>query len=97
MTMTKLSLSPTRRGFLATSATALVATSLTASSFNLHSATVASAAEDSSIRPLHVNVPQADLDDLRRRVLATRWPAKETVNDQSQGVQRAKLQELVKY
>jgi len=97
MIMTKLFLSPTRRGFLATSATALVATSLAASSFSLLSATSASATGDSSIRPFHVNIPQADLDDLRRRVLSTRWPAKETVKDQSQGVQRAKLQELVNY
>src|ERR1700730_19363347 len=49
------------------------------------------------IRPFRVNVPHADLDDLRRRVLATRWPAKENVADQSQGVQLAKLQRLVRY
>jgi hypothetical protein len=50
-----------------------------------------------AIRPFRVNVPHADLDDLRRRVLATRWPANETVADQSQGVQLAKLQRLVRY
>src|SRR4030081_933265 len=50
-----------------------------------------------AIRPFRVNVPHADVDDLRRRVLATRWPAKETVADQSQGVQLAKLQRLVRY
>src|SRR5260370_35972644 len=50
-----------------------------------------------ALRPFRVNVPHADLDDLRRRVLATRWPAKETVADQSQGVQLAKLQRLVRY
>ena len=55
------------------------------------------AAKDDSIRPFSVNVPDAALDDLRRRVLATRWPEKETVNDRSQGVQLAKLQELVRY
>ncbi len=52
---------------------------------------------DSSIRPFSVRVPQAAVDDLRRRLVATRWPDKETVADQSQGVQLAKLQELVRY
>jgi pimeloyl-ACP methyl ester carboxylesterase len=54
-------------------------------------------AEDQSIRPFKVQVPQAALDDLRRRIRATRWPDKETVADQSQGTQLAKLQELVRY
>ena len=53
--------------------------------------------EDRSIRPFKAQVPQAALDDLRRRIAATRWPDKETVADQSQGVQLAKLQELVRY
>ena len=55
------------------------------------------AAEDRSIRPFKVQVPQAALDDLRRRINATRWPDKETVGDQSQGAQLAKLQALVRY
>ena len=55
------------------------------------------AAEDPAIRPFKVQVPQAALDDLRRRINATRWPDKETVADQSQGAQLAKLQELVRY
>src|SRR5438045_396183 len=55
------------------------------------------AAEDQSIRPFKVQVPQAALNDLRRRIAATRWPDKETIADQSQGVQLAKLQELVRY
>jgi pimeloyl-ACP methyl ester carboxylesterase len=55
------------------------------------------AAEDASIRPFTVRVPQATLDDLRRRIAATRWPDKETVADRSQGTQLAKLQELVRY
>ncbi|MFP5265054.1 MAG: epoxide hydrolase family protein [Blastocatellia bacterium] len=53
--------------------------------------------EDGAIRPFRVNVPQEALDDLRRRIAATRWPDKETVADQSQGVQLARLQELVRY
>jgi hypothetical protein len=55
------------------------------------------AADDSSIRPFRVHVPDSDLADLRRRIAATRWPDKETVSDASQGAQLAKLQELVRY
>jgi pimeloyl-ACP methyl ester carboxylesterase len=55
------------------------------------------ASEDRTIRPFKVQVPQAALDDLRRRINATRWPDKETVDDRSQGTQLAKLQELVRY
>ena len=55
------------------------------------------ASEDRSIRPFKVQVPQSALDELRRRVNATRWPDKETVGDRSQGTQLAKLQDLVRY
>ncbi|TIN48388.1 MAG: epoxide hydrolase [Mesorhizobium sp.] len=57
----------------------------------------ASAAEDRSIRPFTVSIPQAALEDLRRRIAETRWPDRETVDDQSQGIQLAKLKSLVKY
>src|SRR6267378_2237770 len=50
-----------------------------------------------AIRPFHVKVPEAALVDLRRRINATRWPDKETVPDQSQGAQLARLQALVQY
>ena len=53
--------------------------------------------DTTGIRPFHVNVPDAALVDLRRRIAATRWPDRETVDDQSQGAQLAKLQELVRY
>ena len=49
------------------------------------------------IRPFRVEVPQADIDDLRRRVGATRWPSKELVADRTQGVQLAALQALARY
>ena len=49
------------------------------------------------IRPYHISVPEAAVADLRQRVLATRWPEKETVTDQSQGVQLEQLQKLVQY
>jgi len=49
------------------------------------------------IRPFRVSVPEEELDDLRRRIAATRWPHKELVADRSQGVQLATLQELARY
>ena len=52
---------------------------------------------DDSIRPFTVQVPQTALDELRRRVVATRWSDRETVPDRSQGAQLAKLQELARY
>src|SRR5271157_1478932 len=55
------------------------------------------AAEDDSIRPFHINIPEEQLVDLRRRIAATRWPDKETVNDESQGIRLAEMQELVRY
>src|SRR5215467_1070360 len=59
---------------------------------------VAALAEDASaIRPFHVNVPQNEIDDLLKRILATRWPDKETVTDASQGVQLATTQALATY
>ncbi|MEU4472941.1 epoxide hydrolase family protein [Micromonospora sp. NPDC023888] len=48
------------------------------------------------IRPFSVDIPQADLDDLKRRIAATRWPEKETVDDQSQGPQLATMQALAR-
>jgi pimeloyl-ACP methyl ester carboxylesterase len=59
----------------------------------------ASAPQDSTaIRPFTVPVvPQSALDDLRKRVAATRWPEKETVNDMTQGVQLETMQKLARY
>ena len=61
------------------------------------SAAKALAGEGDAIRPFRASIPEKALDDLRRRLKATRWPDRETVNDQSQGAQLAKLQELVRY
>jgi pimeloyl-ACP methyl ester carboxylesterase len=55
------------------------------------------ATKDNAIRPFQVHVPQAAIDDLRRRITATRWPDKETVTDQSQGLQLATMKDLVRY
>ena len=50
-----------------------------------------------AIRPFRVEVPEDDLVDLRQRIAAMRWPEKETVTDQSQGVQLATMQALARY
>jgi pimeloyl-ACP methyl ester carboxylesterase len=62
-----------------------------------HPAELRGAAEDNGIRPFRIKISEEQLVDLRRRLAATRWPDKETVTDQSQGVQLAKIQELVRY
>jgi pimeloyl-ACP methyl ester carboxylesterase len=61
------------------------------------SSTQASTEEATQVRPFHVDVPEEELDDLRRRIAATRWPERETVADESQGVQLATMQKLVRY
>src|SRR3954470_9950736 len=55
------------------------------------------AADSTTIRPFRVNVPEEELIELRRRINATRWPDRETVPDQSQGVQLATVQALARY
>ncbi|HXL30244.1 MAG TPA: epoxide hydrolase [Bradyrhizobium sp.] len=57
----------------------------------------ASATEGDAIRPFHISVPEEALVDLRGRIAATRWPERETVTDQSQGVQLATIQKLARY
>src|SRR5438128_11098342 len=49
------------------------------------------------IRPFHVSFPEADLSDLRSGIEATKWPERETVSDESQGVQFATTQKLARY
>ena len=55
------------------------------------------ATSEDHIRPFRAHVPDADVADLRRRLAATRWPSKELVQDRSQGVQLATLEELARY
>jgi pimeloyl-ACP methyl ester carboxylesterase len=62
-----------------------------------HAAAEHALAADCSLRPFGVNVPEADIDDLRRRLEATNWPEKETVADESQGVPLAMIKELARY
>src|ERR1044071_9552651 len=54
-------------------------------------------APETSIRPFQVDFPEEELTDLRRRINATRWPERETVDDQSQGVPLATVQKLASY
>jgi pimeloyl-ACP methyl ester carboxylesterase len=96
--------SSTRRGFLAASATAGAMGFATAASADA-SGLVAEqpgggggpGAAGEALRPFRVKVPEAMLVDLRRRIEATRWPGRETVNDPSQGVQLATMRELARY
>jgi pimeloyl-ACP methyl ester carboxylesterase len=60
-------------------------------------AKLADVVESTAIRPFQVNVPEADLADLRRRIVATRLPEKETVADFTQGVPLATVQKLASY
>jgi pimeloyl-ACP methyl ester carboxylesterase len=53
--------------------------------------------DQNAIRPFHVNVPEAAVTDLHRRIGATRWPERETVTDDSQGVPLATMLELTRY
>ena len=59
--------------------------------------TIERSAADTAIRPFTIEFPESDLEDLRARIKATRWPEKETVDDGSQGVQLATLQALARY
>jgi pimeloyl-ACP methyl ester carboxylesterase len=82
-----------RRRLLTTAAMGIAAAGAAA----LFTSPLATAASSDAIRPFRINVPEADLADLRRRIAATRWPDRETVNDRSQGIQLTKFQELVRH
>jgi len=55
------------------------------------------ASDKTAIHPFHVNVPETELTELRRRINATKWSERETVTDASQGVQLATIQPLARY
>ena len=108
--MSATSSPPTRRSVLAGSAVAGAASLLP---LNLTAATAAGdtppsrasnqgdspmgTSEGDAIRPFRVNISEEALADLRRRVAMTRWPDRETVSDESQGVPLATIQELARY
>jgi pimeloyl-ACP methyl ester carboxylesterase len=75
----------------------LQAASAAAAALSIIPADTAKAAEGDAIRPFRVDIPEADLVDLRRRIAATRWPERETVADDTQGVQLATIQKLAQY
>ena len=58
---------------------------------------IATAESDTGIRPFHINIPQSQLEDLKKRIAEARFPDQETVKDASQGIQLAQLKELVNY
>jgi pimeloyl-ACP methyl ester carboxylesterase len=62
-----------------------------------HKSVAGESSGNAAIRPLQVAFSQAELSDLRRRLGATRWPERETVNNDSQGVPLAMMQELAQY
>jgi pimeloyl-ACP methyl ester carboxylesterase len=78
-------------------ATAAATSNATIASSIAGAAAIAQPAQDESIRPFRVHIPQEAINELRQRVAATRWPDKETVTDQSQGVPLATMQELSRY
>lgn len=73
------------------------ATSIAASAVSVPSGVAAAERNGAAMRPFRVNIPEAELAELRRRIVATRWPDKETVADQSQGVPLATARELASY
>ncbi|MER5407435.1 epoxide hydrolase [Streptomyces sp. NPDC002769] len=88
-----------RRMFLTTSAAAMTAaaTGVFGPYSDEYSGKPVAVSERESIRPFRVNIPEQDLVELRRRIIATRWPDRETVHDQSQGVPLATMKELSHY
>jgi pimeloyl-ACP methyl ester carboxylesterase len=82
-----------RRQLLGTAAKGFVAVGVA----SLLPSQLAAATTGDAIRSFRVNVPEADLVDLRRRIAGTRWPDRETVADASQGAQLSQLQQLVQY
>ena len=82
-----------RRQFLSTAAMGIAVVGVA----NLLTLRPVQAQLSGAIRPFRINVPEQDLTDLRQRLLATRLPDRETVSDQSQGVQLATIQQLVHY
>ena len=87
--MSAVSLAPTRRELLAATAAA--------GAISMLPGAVRAATGDQSIRPFTVSFPQEEIDELRRRIAATRWPERETVADATQGVQLATTQKLAQY
>ena len=104
MMMSTVSSSPTWRTVLATVAAAgafglalLAAPSYAQTATGEETPVAPRETTTAAVRPFTVHVPQAKLDELRRRIAATNWPEQETVNDSSQGVPLATMQALARY
>ena len=94
--------SSSRRHFVGMAAAALAAGSLSRLAFADTSPAIGKIMEPangdkSALRPFRVHVPDSQLVDMRRRIKATRWPDRETVPDESQGIQLATIQGLAQY
>jgi pimeloyl-ACP methyl ester carboxylesterase len=97
-----LSQTSSRRRFLGVAAAAAVAGSLSQLAFAETNRAITDVASSSdgdktAIRPLRVHAPESQLDELKKRIKATRWPERETVADASQGVQLSTMQNLARY
>jgi pimeloyl-ACP methyl ester carboxylesterase len=93
---------PSRRRFIGVAAAAVAAGSLSQLAFAETNQAITEVSppaggDKTAIRPLRVHVPESQLIDLRRRIKATRWPDRETVTDDSQGVPLAMIQELARH
>ncbi len=96
--------SPSRRRFVGVAAATVAAGSLSRLAFAetetnqaITEVAQSTGGDKTAIRPLRVHVPESQLIDLRRRIEATRWPDRETVTDDSQGVPLAMIQELARH
>ncbi|GJH37270.1 alpha/beta fold hydrolase [Paraburkholderia hospita] len=87
--MSSTPFSPMRRNVLAATAAA--------GAMVLFPEAIYAASNAENIRPFKAHIPDSDLADLRQRLARTRWPGKETVADESQGVRLARMQQLVQY
>lgn len=87
--MSPIPLSPTRRELLAAAAAA--------GAMSVFPVTRSAATGDDTVRPFTISFPDEDLAELRGRILSTRWPERETVTDDTQGVQLATMQKLADY
>src|SRR5437867_1922041 len=84
-------------GLMLLDARTLLAADTEAPAISMLPATLGAGADANAVRSFSINVPEEALVDLRRRIAATRWPDRETVTDDSQGVQLATIQALARY
>ena len=82
-----------RRRFVGTAGASIAV----AGAYSLLPGRLRAATDGEAIRPFRINFPEKQLDDLRRRIAATKWPARETVTDATQGVQLSTMRELARY